>query len=232
MSVKMEVWGETACFTRAELKAERVSYDAPTPSAARGMLESVYYHPGLKWHIDRIWVLKPIRVNTPRCNENPSANDASIRFTTLRRNEVKSKILGSAILTEANGKGASCIDRSADIMQRATLMLRDVHYVIEAHFTMTDQANPSDNPGKFQDIVKRRLRKGQCYSQPYLGCRECTAHFGLWEGEEIPAIAETRDLGYMLYDMDYTDPKNIQPMFFRAQMVNGMIDLRDCEVVR
>ena len=214
MSVKMEVWGETACFTRAELKAERVSYDAPTPSAARGMLESVYYHPGLKWHIDRIWVLKPIR------------------FTTLRRNEVKSKILGSAILTEANGKGAFCIDRSADIMQRATLMLRDVHYVIEAHFTMTDQANPSDNSGKFQDIVKRRLRKGQCYSQPYLGCRECTAHFGLWEGEEIPAIAETRDLGYMLYDMDYTDPKNIQPMFFRAQMVNGMIDLRDCEVVR
>lgn len=214
MSVKMEVWGETACFTRPEMKAERVSYDVPTPSAARGMLESVYYHPGLKWHIDRIWLLKPIR------------------FTTLRRNEVKSKILGSAILTEANGKGASCIDRSADIMQRATLMLRDVHYVIEAHFTMTDQANPSDNPGKFQDIVKRRLRKGQCYSQPYLGCRECTAHFGLWEGEEIPAIAETRDLGYMLYDMDYTDPKNIQPMFFRAQMVNGMIDLRDCEVVR
>ena len=180
MSVKMEVWGETACFTRPEMKAERVSYDVPTPSAARGMLESVYYHPGLKWHIDRIWVLKPIR------------------FTTLRRNEVKSKILGSAILTEANGKGASCIDRSADIMQRAALMLRDVHYVIEAHFTMTDQANPSDNSGKFQDIVKRRLRKGQCYSQPYLGCRECTAHFGLWEGEEIPAIAETRDLGYML----------------------------------
>ena len=214
MSVKMEVGGETACFTRAELKAERVSYDAPTPSAARGMLESVYYHPGLKWHIDRIWVLKPIR------------------FTTLRRNEVKSKILGSAILTEANGKGASCIDRSADIMQRASLMLRDVHYVIEAHFTMTDQANPSDNSGKFQDIVKRRLRKGQCYSQPYLGCRECTAHFGLWEGEEIPAITETRDLGYMLFDMDYTDPKNIQPMFFRARMVNGMIDLRDCEVVR
>ena len=174
----------------------------------------MYYHPGLKWYIDRIWVLKPIQ------------------FTNLRRNEVKSKILGSAILSEANGKGASCIDRSADIMQRATMMLRDVRYVVEAHFTMTDQANPSDNPGKFQDIVKRRLRKGQCYSQPYLGCRECTAHFGLWEGDEIPAIQETRDLGYMLFDMDYTDPKNIQPMFFRARMVNGMIDLRDCEVVR
>ena len=94
MSVKMEIWGENACFTRPEMKAERVSYDIPTPSAARGMLESVYYHPGLKWHIDRIWVLKPIQ------------------FTNLRRNEVKSKILGSAILSEANGKGASCIDRS------------------------------------------------------------------------------------------------------------------------
>ena len=141
MSVKMEIWGETACFTRPEMKAERVSYDIPTPSAARGMLESVYYHPGLKWYIDRIWVLKPIQ------------------FTNLRRNEVKSKILGSAILSEANGKGASCIDRSDDIMQRATMMLRDVRYVVEAHFTMTDQANPSDNPGKFQDIVKRRLRR-------------------------------------------------------------------------
>ena len=214
MPIQLEAWGDYALFTRPEMKVERVSYDVMTPSAARGLLEAIYWHPGLQWVIDRIRVCAPIR------------------FTNLRRNEVKSKTLGSAILSEANGKGASCIDRSADIMQRATMMLRDVRYVVEAHFTMTDQANPSDNPGKFQDIVKRRLRKGQCYSQPYLGCRECTAHFGLWEGEEIPAIQETRDLGYMLFDMDYTDPKNIQPMFFRAQMVNGMIDLRDCEVVR
>lgn len=214
MSIKMEVWGEYACFTRPEMKVERVSYDVPTPSAARGMVESVYYHPGLKWHVDKIYVCKPIR------------------FTNILRNEVASKISARNVLTEANGKKRSYIDRNADIQQRATTMLRDVHYVIEAHFEMTEKANPSDNPGKFQDIVKRRLRSGQAYMQPYLGCRECTAHFRLWEGGDIPTIDETRDLGYMLYDMDYSDPENIQPMFFRAQMVHGVIDLTDCEVVK
>lgn len=150
----------------------------------------------------------------------------------MRRNEVKSKILASAAMAEANGKARSYIVASEDIQQRAAMMLRDVRYVIEAHFTMTDQANPSDNPGKFQDIVKRRLRRGSCYSQPYLGTRECTAHFRLWEDGEIAAIDETRDLGFMLYDMDYTDPANIQPMFFRAQMNRGVIDLTDCEVIK
>lgn len=214
MSIKMEVWGEYACFTRPEMKVERVSYDVPTPSAARGIVESVYYHPGLKWHVDKIYVCKPIR------------------FTNILRNEVASKISVRNVLTEANGKKRSYIDRNADIQQRATTMLRNVHYVIEAHFEMTDKANPSDNPGKFQDIVKRRLRSGQAYMQPYLGCRECTAHFRLWEGGDIPTIDETRDLGYMLYDMEYSDPENIQPMFFRAQMVHGVIDLTDCEVVK
>ena len=214
MSIKMEVWGEYACFTRPEMKVERVSYDVPTPSAARGMVESVYYHPGLKWHVDKIYVCKPIR------------------FTNILRNEVASKISARNVLTEANGKKRSYIDRNADIQQRATTMLRDVHYVIEAHFEMTDKANSSDNPGKFQDIVKRRLRSGQAYMQPYLGCRECTAHFRLWEGGDIPTIDETRALGYMLYDMEYSDPENIQPMFFRAQMVHGVIDLTDCEVVK
>ena len=156
-----------------------------------------------------------------------------ITFTNLRRNEVKSKILSSSVRTAMTGGQAPLyIAASEDIQQRAAMMLRDVHYVIEAHFDMTDRANASDNPGKFQDIVTRRLRKGACYSQPYLGTRECTAHFGLWEGSEIPAIPETRDLGWMLYDMDYSDPENITPMFFRAQMTNGVIDLRDCEVVR
>ena len=214
MSIKMEVWGEYACFTRPEMKVERVSYDVPTPSAARGMVESVYYHPGLKWHVDKIYVCKPIR------------------FTNILRNEVASKISARNVLTEANGKKRSYIDRNADIQQRATTMLRDVHYVIEAHFEMTDKANPSDNPGKFQDIVKRRLRSGQAYMQPYLGCRECTAHFRLWEGGDIPTIDETRDLGYMIFDMHYSDLENIQPMFFRAQMVHGVIDLTDCEVVK
>lgn len=214
MSILMEVWGPMACFTRPEMKTERVSYDVPTPSAVRGMIESVYFHPGLRWVPDRIWVLKPIR------------------FMNVRRNEVKSKVLASAVMQEANGGKAGAIFTSQDIQQRATMLLKDVHYVFEAHFDMTEKANPSDNPGKFQDIVKRRLRRGACYSTPYLGCRECTAHFRLWEGGEIPAIDETRELGYMLYDMDYSRPEEIQPMFFRARMEHGMIDLRNCEVVR
>lgn len=214
MSVLMEVWGLTACFTRPEMKTERVSYDVPTPSAARGMIESIYYHPGLKWTIDRIWVLNPIQ------------------FMNLRRNEVSSKISASNVMQEANGGKRSCIVTTQDIQQRATMMLKDVRYVIEAHFDMTDKANASDNPGKFQDIVKRRLRKGACYAAPYLGTRECTAHFRLWEGGAIEGIDETRDLGYMLYDMDYSDPEHIQPMFFRAKMEHGCIDLRGCEVIK
>ena len=214
MSVLMEVWGPTACFTRPEMKTERVSYDVPTPSAARGMIESIYYHPGLKWTIDRIWVLKPIQ------------------FMNLRRNEVSSKISASNVMQEANGGKQSCIVTTQDIQQRAAMMLKDVRYVIEAHFDMTDKANASDNPGKFQDIVKRRLRKGACYAAPYLGTRECTAHFRLWEGGEIEGIDETRDLGYMLYDMDYSDSEHIQPMFFHAKMEHGCIDLRGCEVIK
>ena len=215
MSIKMEVWGDYALFSRVEMKVERVSYDVPTPSAARGMIEAVYFHPGLRWQIDRIYVMNPIR------------------FTNLRRNEVKSKLLASTARAAMQGSAKPLyIATSQDIQQRASLMLRDVRYVIEAHFDMTDRANPSDNPGKFQDIIKRRLSRGQSYAQPYLGCRECTAHFALWEGGEIETIPETRDLGWMLYDMDYADPENITPMFFRAQMVNGVIDVANCEVVR
>lgn len=214
MSILMEVWGPMACFTRPEMKTERVSYEVPTPGAVRGMIESVFFHPGLRWVPDRIWVLN------------------RIQFMNVRRNEVKSKVLASAVLQEAIGGKAGAIFTSEDIQQRAAMLLKDVHYVFEAHFEMTEQANPSDNHGKFQDIVKRRLRRGACYSTPYFGCRECTAHFRLWEGGEIPAIDETRDLGYMLYDMDYSNPTDIQPMFFRARMEHGVIDLRNCEVVR
>jgi len=215
LPIQVEVWGKDALFTRPEMKTERVSYDVITPSAARGIIESIYFHPGLRWIIDRIYVLSPIR------------------FANLRRNEVKSKISAANAMSIANGTNKTpYLVTGSDIQQRAAMMLQDVHYVIEAHFEMTDKANASDNPGKFQDIVKRRLRRGQCYSQPYLGCRECTAHVQLWEQGKIPAIRETRDLGWMLYDMDYSDLQNIQPVFFRAQMVDGVIDLRDCEVVR
>lgn len=215
LSVKMEVWGDYALFTRMEMKVERISYDVPTPSAARGMLDAVYYHPGLVWKIDRIYVMNPIR------------------FTNLRRNEVDVKILASDLKTAALGGGKQLgIATSEHIQQRASMMLKDVHYVIEAHFDMTERATPSDNPGKFQDIMKRRLRRGQAFTQPYLGCRECTAHFRLWEGGEIPTIQDTRDLGWMLYDLDYTNPRCITPMFFRPSMVNGVINVANCEVVQ
>ena len=211
----MEVWGGRALFTRPEMKVERVSYDVPTPSAARGMLEAVYFHPGLVWRIDKIYIMNPIQ------------------FTNIRRNEVSVKVLASDLRSAAqDGKKPLGIATSDSIQQRAAMMLRDVHYVIEAHFDLTDKANPSDNPGKFQDIIKRRLKRGQCFSQPYLGCRECTARFGLWEGEKIETIQENRDLGWMLYDMDYSNPANITPMFFRAKMVGGVVDVANCEVVR
>lgn len=213
--IQLEVWGEYACFSRPELKVERVSYDVPTPSAARGIIEAVYYHPGLQWKVDKIHVL----------NE--------IQFTNIRRNEVKSKISAETVRQAVNGKDKKLyIATSQDIAQRAAAVLRDVHYVIEAHFEMTDRAAPGDNPGKFQDIVTRRMERGQCFHTPYLGCREFPARFRRWPGGSIPAINETRELGLMLYDMDYSDPSNIQPMFFRANLERGVIQVADCEVLR
>lgn len=216
MSIRMEVWGEYACFSRPELKSERVSYDIMTPSAARGILEAVFWHPGLRWHIDKIYVLNPIR------------------FTNIRRNEVKSVVKGQNVLAVMNGKKKDLfIAASQDIQQRAALVLQDVHYVIEAHFTMTEKAAPGDNAGKFQNMIKRRLDKGQCYHQPYLGTREFPAAFKRFEQAEVevdPGLSGEIDLGYMLYDMDFSDLSNIQPMFFRAILKNGVVDLQNCEV--
>lgn len=119
-----------------------------------------------------------------------------------------------------------------EIVQRASLVLQDVHYVIEAHFDMTEKAAPSDNPGKFQDIVTRRMERGQCFHTPYLGCREFPASFRRWPGGPIPTITETRDLGLMLYDFDYSDPQNITPTYFRARLENGVIHVSGQEVFR
>ena len=213
MSMRIEVWGDYACFSRPEMKTERVSYDIITPSAARGLVEAIYWHPRLKYHIDRVYLLSPIR------------------FTNIRRNEVKSTLLASAALSAAKGGAAPVLYTSADIVQRASMVLQDVHYVIECHFTMTDKAAPGDNPGKFQDILRRRLNKGQCYHQPCFGCREFPANFREWPaGESIPALLVTQDLGFMLYDLDYSDPANIRSQFFRAKLENGVLDCRDVEV--
>ncbi len=214
--IQLEVWGKYACFSRAELKAEKYSYDVITPSAARGIVEAIYYHPGLQWHIDKIYVCAPIK------------------FTSIRRNEVKSKVLGSAVRSVMQGKRQEALYIAApqEIVQRAATVLEDVRYIIEAHFTMTDRAAPSDNPGKFQDIVTRRMERGQCYHTPYLGCREFPAYFRKWQGGPMPVIHETRDLSLMLYDMDYSDPENITPMFFRARLEDGVLNTADCEVFR
>lgn len=213
MSMLIEAWGDYACFSRPEMKTERVSYDIMTPSAARGLVEAIFWHPGLRYSIDRIYLLNPIR------------------FANIRRNEVKVALLASAALRAAKGGEAPVLYTSQEIQQRAAMVLRDVHYVIECHFDMTDRAAPGDNPGKFQDILRRRLTKGQCYHMPYFGCREFQASFRKWHGGKIPAIDLTQDLGWMLYDLDYTDPQNIQPQFFRARLEHGVLDCRNVEVV-
>lgn len=216
IGVKVKVWGEYALFSRPEMKVERCSYDVITPSAARGILEAIYWHPGMKWVIDKIYVQKPVQ------------------FTSIRRNEVKSKISSNNVLPVYNGADKPLyISTKSDIVQRASLLLRDVSYVIEAHFEMTEKAVESDNPGKFKDIIMRRLKRGECYHTPYFGCREFPANFCLCEDEKIEtAYSGEKDLGFMLYDMDFSDMDNIQPMFFRALMKDGVINLRDCEVIR
>ena len=179
-----------------------------TPSAARGLLEAIYWHPGLRYVIDRIQVCAPIRT------------------MNLRRNEVKATISARAARTVMErGRGELYLATPEEIQQRAALLLRDVRYVIDAHFNITDKAAPGDNPGKFQDILKRRISRGQFYHQPCFGCREFPAQFK--QCTERPPCPEElrgeRDLGYMLWDMDYSDPENIAPLFFRARLVDGML---------
>ena len=212
IGVKVKVWGDYALFSRPELKVERCSYDVMTPSAARGILEAIYWHPGMRWIIDKIYVKNPIR------------------FTSVRRNEVKSKVSMNKALQAYNGdEKPFYISTKEDIVQRASLILCDVCYVIEAHFEMTDKANES------KDIIMRRLKRGECYHMPYFGCREFPAQFCLCEEDDITTFYSEvleKDLGFMLYDMDYSNLDNIQPMFFRAVMKKGVLNLTDCEVFR
>ena len=210
MPIQVEVWGDYACFTRPELKVERMSYDVITPSAARGLLEAIVWHPGMRWVVDKIHVMNPVR------------------FESIRRNEVKSKISASNVRSVMNGgSGALYLCTSDDIQQRAATVLRDVHYVIEAHFDMTEKAAPGDNPGKFSEMMRRRLEKGQCYHSPCFGCREFPASFRQWTGGAIPTAYpdSEKELGLMLYDMDFSDQENIIPMFFRAKLENGVLNI-------
>ena len=209
MSISVEVWGDYACFSRPEMKVERVSYDVMTPSAARGLLEAIYWHPGMKWVVDRIHVCAPIR------------------FTNIRRNEVKDTISARKAQTVMEKGGELYLATPDSIQQRAAMVLRDVRYVIDAHFEMTTRATPTDNPGKFQDITRRRVEKGQFYHQPCFGVREFPAHFK--PCTQLPPCPEElkgeKDLGWMLLDLDYSDPENITPHFFRAVLHDGVMEV-------
>lgn len=209
MSISVEVWGDYALFSRPEMKTERVSYDVMTPSAARGLLEAVMWHPGMKWVVDRIHVCAPIR------------------FTNIRRNEVKDTVNARNAKAVMERGGKLYLATPSSIQQRAAMVLRDVHYVIDAHFDMTMRASPTDNPGKFQEMTRRRLEKGQFYHQPCFGVREFPASFKLCESpppcpEELKG---ERDLGWMLLDLDYSDPANITPHFFRAVLHDGILEV-------
>ena len=206
--IKLHVWGERACFTRPEMKVERVSYDAMTPSAARGILEAIHWKPAVRWVIDRIHVLKPIR------------------FENIRRNEVGAKVSDrhARAAKKAGDLSGLGIDVTAARQQRAMLCLRDVAYGIEAHFEMTERAGPDDNPGKHREMFLRRAAKGQCFHRPCLGVREFAADFEPVESFPPTALLEpNRDLGWMLHDIDYAGGRG--STFFHARMVDGVIDV-------
>jgi CRISPR-associated protein Cas5d len=220
----LEVKGDYACFTRPEMKVERVSYDVITPSAARGVFEAIFWKPAIKWRIRKIEVLNPIK------------------WTSVRRNEV----------------GATANERSNGIFiedarqQRAGLFLQDVAYRLHAELEYippsarpkvihlvpealydqleAEELKKDENPGKYYGIFERRARKGQCFNQPYLGCREFSCDFRLVDDltQERRAIDETRDLGFMLYDLDFEkEPGNPTPAFFRPKLIQGVIEIPD-----
>lgn len=208
--VRLKVWGEYALFTRPESKAERMSYDVPTPSAARGVLEAIHWKPAIRWVVDRIHVLNPIV------------------FDSVRRNELEQKGPTERTIKSAAKNGTALSQLIEDMrQQRASLVLRHVAYVIEAHFEMTERAGEDDNEGKHIDIFRRRARNGGCFQQPCLGCREFPAYFSLLEDEDAPLSAlagdAPRDLGLMLYDIDFTRGRS--PMFYRPRLENGIIDV-------
>jgi CRISPR-associated protein Cas5d len=215
--IKLHIWGDYACFTRPEMKVERVSYDVITPSAARGILDAIHWKPAIRWVIDKIHVLHPVR------------------FESIRRNEVGSKISSAKIKTAMRNRSAHDLylvaDDSKERQQRASTILRNVGYIIEAHFELTNLATEEDNVGKHLDIFNRRAKKGQCFQQPCMGVREFPAYFSLIEPEKpLPESGLTqeqknRDLGWMLHDIDFAN--GMMPHFFKAELKDGVITVPD-----
>lgn len=214
--VRLKAAGRYACFTRPEMKVERVSYDVMTPSAARGILEAIHWKPAIRWVIDRIHVLEPIQ------------------FRSIRRNEVGSKASARNIKTamaRGNLEGLHHVV-DEDRQQRAATVLVDVAYVIEAHFVLTAKASTDDNEGKHLDIFNRRAARGQCFHQPCLGTREFAAEFELIpQSQPMPeprvksgdlGFGRPRDLGFMLWDIDH-DAAGRPSLFFRARLGDGVM---------
>ena len=202
----LEVSGDFACFTRPEMKVERVSYDVITPSAARGVFEAILWKPGISWQIESIEVLRPIN------------------WVNIRRNEV-----GGVASTRKEQ-----IFVEDDRQQRAGLFLRDVAYRLHARFGLCGESTATHSYPKYAEMFKRRAAKGQCFNQPYLGTREFAAAFRYIAAEQLaaeqsrlPPIADSRDLGWMLYDLDFQASPTPAPMFFHARMENGSISVPD-----
>lgn len=215
--ITIRVRGPYALFTRPEMKVERVSYDVITPSAARGIIEAVYWKPAIKWVIDKIHVL------------------SEIEFTNIRRNEVSEKAsTDKALQAMKGGKKPLYISAVDSRQQRASMALKDVDYVIEAHFEKVEKEwGERDTEEGHYNIVLRRLRQGQHFHAPCLGTREFPARVEIIEDKrEIPEspLKGTRDFGWMLYDLDFSNPRDIKPMFFKAQILDGVIDLTKAEV--
>lgn len=213
--IALHVWGEYACFTRPEMKVERVSYDVMTPSAARGIVSAIYWKKEINWAIDRIHVLKPIR------------------FVSIRRNELGGKIpqreVSRAMRPNSTDKLYTLIEE--DRRQRAATVLREVAYIIEAHFTLTGAETPENTPAKHISVFNRRAQKGQCFQQPCLGTREFPAHFAWLDRDrpetfpvtELKQEQQHKDLGLMLHHIDFADEH--KPYFFKAQIKGGIIEV-------
>ncbi len=223
--VQLHVSGARACFTRPEMKVERVSYDVMTPSAARGVLEAIHWKPAIAWTIDRIHVLKPIRFQSFRRNEVGVKMSADKAKSAMRSGSVTDLGFG---VDEVDPKTGKLKYRQ----QRATTLLVDVAYVIEAHFDLTDKAEQADTPAKHISMFNRRAASGQCFHQPCFGTREFPADFRLLgEAEplpdsELPDDQRNRDLGWMLYDIDFANGQASR--FFRARLTDGLLDVQRC----
>jgi CRISPR-associated protein Cas5d len=227
----LEVWGDYACFTRPEMKVERVSYDVITPSAARAIYEAILWKPAIRWNITKIEIINPIK------------------WISVRRNEVGKKFSGptSDMIQGGSGKQLGFFIEE-ERQQRAGLFLQNVRYRLHARFdfvppelrknnkSITPESwagsdeeqsfsKVDENEGKYAAMFERRAKKGQCFHRPYLGCREFACNFLLIndKSELKQPIVETRDLGYMLYDMNFEDLTDPKPLFFKVNIVNGIV---------